>query len=476
MSQPASADRHAEYNKPKLFLLSVVALATAGIGFSIRGDIGGALQAHFFDPIDKLHSAYLTASALGIVFMGFAVAIAIGSPLLDFFGMGRLLGVSSVCFIVGNLIVLFADHIIKIGLPIFRVVWTGMLSIFPHAALLTHREPIFWVVWTGMLFIGVGQGLVETVINPLAATLYPDDKTHKLNVLHAWWPGGIIIGGLISLALGQFGAGWQIKMAVVLVPAVIYGALILGTKFPPTERVAAGVPAVQMFKELSRPLFIILWLSMFLTAAAELAPGQWVDIALTHTVGMKGIILLIYVSGLMFVMRHFAGTLAHKLSPIGLLWVSCFLASAGLLLLSVANSPITGLLAATVWGIGVCYMWPTMLASASERFPRGGALLIGLMGTAGTLSIKFVLPWMGNVFDKTKIQVAGGEEAFKALTGERLNEVIGAAAQKSFQMVAILPAILLVVFGAIWLYDRSRGGYKAEKIIPGSEDIAAAGR
>src|SRR5438093_7796764 len=143
MSALASLDRHADYNKPKLFLLSVIALATAGIGFSIRGDIGGALQGHFFDPIDRLHSAEMTASVLGIVFMGFAVAIAVGSPLLDFFGMGRLLGVSSLCFIAGNLIVLFADQL-RIGLP------------------------VFWVVWIGMLLIGIGQGLVETVINPLA--------------------------------------------------------------------------------------------------------------------------------------------------------------------------------------------------------------------------------------------------------------------------------------------------------------------
>src|SRR4051812_37697631 len=232
MSASPALDRHAAYNKPKLFLLSVVALATAGIGFSIRGDIGGALQSHFFDPIDSLHSAEMTASVLGSVFMGFAVAIAVGSPLLDFFGMGRLLGVSSICFVTGNLVVLFANHL-HVGLP------------------------IFWVVWIGMLLIGVGQGLVETVINPLAATLYPDDKTHKLNVLHAWWPGGIIIGGVISVILGKFGADWQLKMAVVLLPAVIYGALILGTKFPPTERVAAGVSAGQMFKELARPLFII---------------------------------------------------------------------------------------------------------------------------------------------------------------------------------------------------------------------------
>ncbi|MBI3417767.1 MAG: MFS transporter [Verrucomicrobia bacterium] len=448
MSAPATLDRHAEYNKPKLFVLSVIALATAGMAFGIRGDIGGALQGHFFDPIDPANSARLIGEVVGILFLGFAFAIAIGSPLLDFFGMGRLLGVSSLCFAGGTLIVLFADQ-------------------------LKGNVPVYWVLWTGMLLTGIGQGLVETVINPLAATLYPDDKTHKLNVLHAWWPGGIIIGGLISFGMGKLGFGWQAKLSVVLLPAIVYGAMILGTKFPPTERVAAGVSAGSMFKELGRPLFIILWLSMFLTAASELAPGQWVDIALTRTVGMKGIILLIYVSGLMFVMRHFAGTLAHKLSPIGLLWVSCLLASAGLLLLSVANSPLTGLLAATVWGTGVCYMWPTMLASESERFPRGGALLIGLMGTAGTLSIKFVLPWMGSIFDTTKIKVAGGEAAFKALTGEKLNEVLGAAAQQSFRMVAILPAILLIVFGAIWLYDRARGGYKAEVIAPNTGALPA---
>jgi len=135
-----------------------------------------------------------------------------------------------------------------------------------------------------------------------------------------------------------------------------------------------------------------------------------------------------------------------------------------LLLLSIANSPITGLLAATVWGTGVCYMWPTMLAAASERFPRGGALLMGLMGTAGTLSIYYVLPLMGHIFDSAKIQASGSEDAFKNLTGDGLNQVLAVAAQTSFRYVAILPAILLVVFGAIWIYDKSKGGYKPVKL------------
>ena len=220
----------------------------------------------------------------------------------------------------------------------------------------------------------------------------------------------------------------------------------------------------EMFRELLNPMFLVLFCSMFLTAASELAPGQWVDLALTRTVHMQGILLLVYVSGIMFVARHFAGPLAHKLSAIGLLWVSCLLASLGLVSLSVANSPVTGVLAATVWGCGVCFMWPTMLATASERFPRGGALLMGLMGTAGTLSIQFVLPAMGHIFDSKKLEVAGGDAAFKALSGDKLDRVLGIASQASFRAVAVLPAILLIVFGAIWFYDRSKGGFKATRL------------
>lgn len=440
---PPPADRHAAYNKRKLFLVSVLALVTTGLAFSIRSSIARDLQTAFFDPIDRLRSAEMIGSVLGVAFLGFALTIAVGSPLLDFLGMGRLLKLSSLCFITGTLVVIFCDQLKD--------------SVLGSAS-------VYGVIWAGMVITGIGWGLVETVINPLTATLYPDDKTHKLNVLHAWWPGGIIIGGLLGLAVGQFHMGWQAKLALVLLPAGIFGSLCLGTKFPPTERVASGVSAGEMFKEVTRPFFIVWFLSMFLTAAAELAPGQWVDMALTRTVGMKGIWVLIYVSGLMFVMRHFAGPLAHRLSPVGLLWVSCLLASTGLLWLSVANSPVTALWAATVWGTGVCYMWPTMLAAASERFPRGGALLMGLMGTGGTLSIYFVLPQMGKMFDRAKIGAAGGEDAFRALTGDQLEQVLMVASQTSFRLVAVLPAILLVVFGAIWIYDQWKGGYKPVKL------------
>jgi len=428
------------YRKARLFLVSSLALTMAGVGSALRANTAADLQRVFFDSIDKAHSGEMIANVLGLPFLGFAFTIAIGSPLLDYIGMGLLLPLSGVCFTAGALIMLFAGS-------------------------MASGAGVYTVIWIGALITGVGWGLVETVVNPLIASLYPEEKTGKLNTLHAWWPGGLVIGGLTGVAMSAGGLGWQAKLFVVILPALAVVALSVGIRFPPTERAAAGVSIGEMFRELLNPLFLVLFCAMFLTAATELAPGQWVDFALSRTVHMPGILLLVYVSALMFVMRHFAGPLVHKLSPIGLLWASCLMGSLGLVALAAANSPLTGLLAATIWGTGVCYMWPTMLATASERFPRGGALLMGLMGTAGTLSIRFVLPMMGSIYDAKKIEVAGGEAAFAALpAGPELERVLGIAAQTSFRAVAILPAALLIVFGAIWLFDRRRGGFRPQKI------------
>jgi MFS family permease len=438
-SPSPAAERHADYDKRRLFFASVLALVMAGVAGALRADVATDLQRIFFDPIDKAHSAAMIGAVLGVPFLGFAFTIAIGSPLLDSIGMGVLLPMAGVSSLLGTLTFLFASQ---------------LATIFP----------IYGVLWTAALLSGIAWGLVETVVNPLTATLYPEDKTAKLNALHAWWPGGLIAGGLIGYGMSRMHLGWQAKLWTIVPLAILEAALCIGVKFPPTERAASGVSFGAMVRELRRPMFIVLFCSMFLTAASELAPGQWVDLALTRTVHMQGILLLVYVSGIMFVARHFAGPIAHKLSPIGLLWVSCLLASLGLLSLGFANSPVTGILAATVWGCGVCFLWPTMLATSSERFPRGGALLMGLMGTAGTLSISFVLPLMGQIFDHKKLELAGGPSAFAALSGARLDDVLGSAAQASFRAVSILPAALLLVFGGIWLYDRSRGGFKAVSI------------
>jgi MFS family permease len=443
MSAPATAavtDRHANYNKSRIFLVSVLGLVAAGMAASLRANTAADLQSIFLDPIDRTRGAEMIANILAVPFIGFALTIAIGSPLLDIIGMGLLLPLAGVMFIVGTLTLVFAGH-------------------------MASGAGVYDILYIGAVISGIGWGLVETVVNPLIATLYPEEKTAKLNHLHAWWPGGLIIGGLLGVGMTSIGMNWQLKLAAVMIPALAVLLLCLGMKFPPTERAAAGVSTGAMFKELAQPMFLVIFLAMFGTAASELAPGQWVDLALSRTVHMPGILLLVYVSGIMFVARHFAGPLVHRLSPIGLLWISCLLASLGLFSLSIADSPVTGVLAATVWGCGVCFMWPTMLATASERFPRGGALLMGLMGTAGTASIYFVLPWMGTIVDKEVARLAGGAAAYKNMAaGPQLDYFKGIAAQLSFKEVAIIPACLLIVFGAIWFYDRSKGGFKPKNV------------
>jgi hypothetical protein len=217
-----------------------------------------------------------------------------------------------------------------------------------------------------------------------------------------------------------------------------------------------GVPFKEMLAEpLKRPSFWIFPAIMFLTASAELAPGSWVDVSLTQTVGMPGIVVLIYVSAIMFIMRHFAGALDRRFSDMGLLCLCTLPAAAGLYLLSVASSPLTALVAATLWALGVCFMWPTMLAAVARRYPRGGPWTIGILGFAGAMAIYLVLPEIGKIYDKAKLQAAGGEAAFAALTpGPEQQRVLAYAAEQSFQVIALIPLVLFVVFGAVWYLER----------------------
>ena len=140
------------------------------------------------------------------------------------------------------------------------------------------------------------------------------------------------------------------------------------------------------------------------------------------------------------------------------MFFSCLAAGVGLYLLSLADTPLLAFGAATIWGTGVCYMWPTMLAIVAERFPRGGAIAMGLMGFAGGMSIQFVLPQMGAIFDSAKAEAAGGADKLATLSPEAMTEVVRYASVESFQVIAYIPLLLLPVFGSIWLYDRRNGG------------------
>ncbi len=422
----------ADYPARRIFVISTLALFTAGLSFSLRSAIATEIEREILSAIDPLRSATMSGTLLGTAFLGFALTLGLGSVVLDRFGMGRMLAAAGLCFAGGTAIVVSASS-------------------------LAEGAGVYTLLRGGFLLSGLGWGFMECSINPLTAALYPEDKTNRLNILHAWWPAGLIVGGGIGVSAGALGIGWRGQFALVIVPALVSAALCAGTRFPRTERAALGVPWREMFAEIPRrPMFLVWFACMFLTAGSELAPGQWIDLTLTRTVGMRGIWLLIYVSGMMFVLRHFAGPIAHRISNVGMLWGGSALAGLGLLALGAADSPVTGLLAATVWGLGVCFLWPTMLANVAERYPRGGELFIGMMGVAGALAIQFVLPELGAIFDRAKVELAGGDAAFAMLSGAELEAVLRQAAAVSFRSLALLPAILVVVFGAIGLYERTR--------------------
>jgi MFS family permease len=386
-------------HRTRLFIASCMALIATAVTFSIRGDILGELGTTF-----SLNKEQL-GSAAGAWAYGFTLSIFIGGQLVDFLGMKRIVWLAFLMHLTGVALTIFANG--------------------------------FWMLFAGTLCVGLGNGLVEAFANPLTATLYPDRKTEKLNMLHVWFPGGIVIGGLVAYALTKMQMHWQVKMAFILLPTIIYGVLFAGQEFPATERVQKGVSTAGMYKAVLRPLFLLLVFCMILTASTELATNQWIGDILSKTAGMDsgGILVLVWINGLMAVGRWFAGPIVHRISPIGMMIGSATLSAIGLVSLSMANSPVMAIVAATIFAVGICYFWPTMLGVTSERFPEGGSLAMAIIGGMGTLAVGIFTWAIGGVYEK-------------------------AGPIMALRYMAVLPVILIVIFTCIWLYDRARGGYK----------------
>jgi len=405
-------------NPRRLFVASCIALITTSMVFSIRGDILDSLGADF----------RLTKEQLGLIlapaFWGFTLSILIGGSLVDFFGMRRLLLISAAGYLIGPAAIIFAPR----------------------------NESSFGLLYGAMLILGLSQGLVEGVINPLCATMFPNEKTRRMNILHAWWPGGLIIGGLASYLITKMMGldagvvppetrtfGWQIKLALICIPALIYTLMVWKEKFPATERAAAGVSNSEMIGELFKPMFILWWICMWMTASTELGPDQWVGSVITNLAGMQGILILVYTAGLMFLLRFFGGGMIQGFSPMLVLTGSAVLSGLGLYMLSSVATPVQAFVAATIFGIGKTYFWPLMLGVTSERFPKGGPLALAVMGGTGNLAVAFILPMMGSWYDQ-----------------------FGAAA--AFRYVSVLPVALTVIFAGLYFFYKSQGGYQAVKI------------
>lgn len=462
-------------NPRRLFVCSCIALIASAFTFSLHGDVMQDMGRAFN------FSQEQNGSIGKAIFWGMAAAMVVGGFVCDYLGIKRVLFLALGSHLIGCLGIVFSKQIL------------GAVS----------AEQSFHWLWVFGFIMGCGNGWTEVGVNPLVATLYPRDKTHYLNILHAWWPGGLIIGGLLAVGISKFVfpkdgpnvvAGlehWQFTLLLIVIPALIYGFVLLGSIFPATERVESGVSNADMLKEALRPMFLLWAFCMLLTAATELGPQKWQNSVMTSTAGVDGTLILVYTSGLMFVLRHFAGPIAHKLSPVGMLTGSAVLSAIGLYLLSYADNAVTAFSYATIFGLGIVYFWPTMLGVAAERFPKGGALILALMGTAGNLSIGFALDQMGKIVDvysvkyvekhdpalaptvlKTNEQgqpIALNEQEVKELPkGSPALQVVEAAQRVGFSMafrwVAVLPCILVFLFGAIALSDRLRGGYKAVHI------------
>ena len=401
-----------------LFVASCISLLTTSMIFAIRGDVSGALSAEF----------HLSAEMMGKIwapaFLGFTFSIFVCGVAVDWLGMRVMHILSSLGFLVGLTCILLAP---APSLAEGELV-AGIFA-----------TPGTTLLYVGFLIMGIAQGIVEGVINPLIATVYPDQKGKMLNILHAWWPGGMIIGGLLALGLTQVGASWQVKMGSIAIPSIIYLVMCVMRPYPQTERVAASVSFGDMVKGTFKPLYLLLFALMWLTAAVELGPDQWFPAMMKELTGMEGIIFLCYTAGLIFLIRYFGSELVHRFSPFMVLIVCSILTFVGLYWLgslTVGASAGVAFLAATIFGIGKSFFWPTMLGIVAERFPKGGALALNLMGGAGMASIAFVLPVMGGQLDS-----AGAGAAFKS--------------------IFYLALIVLAVFEAIQIGFKMRGGYRA---------------
>lgn len=350
-------------NAQRLLWAGFMAILAAGVGFSIRAGILNQWAEQFGFTMTELGA--ITGGGL----TGFGIIILAGAFIADKVGYGKLMALAFLTHLVSAILTLAAGAAFASG----------------------GKEAAFQCLYWGMFLFAVGNGICEAVVNPLVATLFPKNKTHYLNILHAGWPGGLIVGGLLSYFMNPDGAkhvDWTIQMSIFMVPVVLYGVMVLGQKFPKSEAGEAGVSYGEMFSQLFAPLMIVLLLIHALVGYVELGTDSWIGKITGNIMAspQRGLLLFVYTSGLMFALRFFAGPIVHKISPLGLLFVSGLLGFTGLQLLGAANTVALCVVAATVYACGKTFLWPTMLAVVSERFPKGGAITIGAIGGAGMLS------------------------------------------------------------------------------------------
>lgn len=388
-------------NRSQLFTASCLALMVTGLSFGIRAGILDKLGVEF--QLDKSQLASITATA----FWGFPLAIVIGGLVVDIIGMKKLLVAAFVFHFLGILLTVFASG--------------------------------FWTLFLSTLLVGLANGTVEAACNPLVAGMYTDNKTTKLNHFHLWFPSGIFIGTVLVYFLSKWGVSWQIQVGTMFIPTVIYGYLFSKLDFPVTERVASGVSYSGMLTAVANPLFIVMFILMFGTAITELFTGQWINVLLKN-VSDNALLLLTLEVGVMVLGRAFAKPVLKMITPQALLVVSAALAALGIFMFTTVTGPML-YVAAIIFGMGVCFFWPTMLGFVNTNLPKTGALGLNLMGGAGMFAVSIFTIFMGGFYDR----IVAGANGNETLAGKEV-----------LQATLVIPIILVVAFVILVFYMKGR--------------------
>jgi putative MFS transporter len=392
-------------NANRLFLASCFALITTAFSFSIRAGILPQLGTELS----------LTNEQLGYInqmwFLGFPISMILGGVFYTSVGPKLIMQIALVAHAAGIL------------LTIYAVDYNTLLI--------------------STLLIGLGNGCTEAACNPMIADAYTgNEMSSKLNRFHMWFPGGIVVGSLISKFMTDSGMAWQTQVWVIILPTVIYAILFSGQAFPKPKADASST--MDSFKAMLNPLYLFMAACMALTAISEFGPQQWVGPILAKA-GASPMLILALVTGLMAVGRYFAGSIIAKINTVGVLLGSAIFALAGLYMMSTMSGS-TLYFAAFIYALGICYFWPNMLGYVAEAMPKTGALGLSIMGGIGMFSSSMFQPIIGGWIDKNKAVAVG-----QGLVGDVADL---AAGQATLSNMLLFPAILIVAFAGLYFFGK----------------------
>ncbi|OOG75403.1 sugar MFS transporter [Algoriphagus sp. A40] len=393
-------------NRGALFNASCLALITTAFSFSIRAGI-----------LPQLGDSFgLSAEQLGFInsmwFFGFPISMILGGIFYHKVGPANIMRIAFVTHTLGILMTIFADG------------YTTLLI--------------------STLFIGFGNGCTEAACNPLIADMYSGSTLNKmLNRFHMWFPGGIVIGSLVSKFMTDSGMAWQSQVWVMMIPTIAYAVLFFGKAFPKPQ-VEGATSLGSNLKAMISPVFIFLFFAMAFTAISEFGPQQWVGLIMGAS-GASPMLILALTTGVMAIGRFFAGPVVKALGQTGVLLGGSIFAALGIFLFSTVTGPLA-YVAAFVFAIGVCYFWPVMVGAVAQRVPLSGALGMSIIGGIGMFSTAIFQPFIGGWIDQAR-----ASNSAAGLAGDALEL---AAGQETLQKILIFPGILIVLFIIFFIWQK----------------------